>query len=527
MDFEPLLAWVAGVAGVSSGDGADEEAASDAARALLRAAPKAAEALRPLFDSADIAQTVRLARFASRLDAPDARPILVPLLKHEDSRVRRAAASALGRLGGDVPSEPTASTLPAGPTVEAALLEAWPGTDPAERRALAEALGKIGGERSAVLLATVDAGDDAELRRIVDKAKLMRARDATRTEPVALDLDAQTGEALPIELRCRTGLEALLFAEVRELPLLSDARIVAPGVVTATLRGPATAVLASRLHTDFSFVLETVPSDRSEVDAVVAALTSSAATRIFSTFTRGTPRLRIDWEGRGPQRGLTWKIAAALAERGIVNDSREAPWEARIRTTPRGALQIALIPRGLDDPRFAYRKADVPAASHPTIAAAIARFADVRTDDVVWDPFTGSGVELIECARRGPPRLAFGTDIEAAALAAARQNVEAAAANIELVLADATTYIPAVRPSLIVSNPPMGRRVHRGDVGPLLESFLAHLAEVAAKRARLVWISPIPKRTTPFATSLGFELERAIELDMGGFPGRLERWILP
>ncbi|MFY0536671.1 TRM11 family SAM-dependent methyltransferase [Nannocystis pusilla] len=117
------------------------------------------------------------------------------------------------------------------------------------------------------------------------------------------------------------------------------------------------------------------------------------------------------------------------------------------------------------DPRFSYRSGDVPAASHPTIAAALARLAEVRQDDVVWDPFVGSGLELCERGLLGPAASLLGTDLDPRALAVAAANLRNAGLRAELTQADATTHRPA-GVTLIVTNPPMGRRVHRGDVGP-------------------------------------------------------------
>src|SRR5947207_4079330 len=58
---------------------------------------------------------------------------------------------------------------------------------------------------------------------------------------------------------------------------------------------------------------------------------------------------------------------------------------------------------------FRSRVADVAAASHPTIAAALARVAGTAPDEVVWDPFCGSGAELVERGRLGSARL-LGTE---------------------------------------------------------------------------------------------------------------------
>jgi len=41
-------------------------------------------------------------------------------------------------------------------------------------------------------------------------------------------------------------------------------------------------------------------------------------------------------------------------------------------------FELFLSPRGAADPRFTWRRADIPAASHPTIAAALARVGGVR-----------------------------------------------------------------------------------------------------------------------------------------------------
>ena len=85
-------------------------------------------------------------------------------------------------------------------------------------------------------------------------------------------------------------------------------------------------------------------------------------------------------------------------------------------------LEAELVPKGVADPRFAYRGRDVPAASHAPLAAAIAWLGGVREGDVVWDPFMGSGTELVERATRGPAAELVGTDLDPRALAAAEAN---------------------------------------------------------------------------------------------------------
>jgi 23S rRNA G2445 N2-methylase RlmL len=182
------------------------------------------------------------------------------------------------------------------------------------------------------------------------------------------------------------------------------------------------------------------------------------------------------------------------------------------------------VPRRLDDPRFAYRVADVPAASHPSVAAALAWTGDPRPGDRVWDPFCGSGVELIERARRGPLRSLLGTDLDSGALAAARANLGAAGVSAELGIADARDRAgPPGSIDLILTNPPLGSRM-RLDAAALLVAALPNLARSLAPGGRLVWITPAPRRTTPVAEQLGLVRRRNHAVDLGGVRGQLERW---
>jgi len=195
-----------------------------------------------------------------------------------------------------------------------------------------------------------------------------------------------------------------------------------------------------------------------------------------------------------------------------------------VATGPR-SIDVALLPRGLDDPRFAWRRRDVPAASHPTIAAALARVAGVRNDDVVWDPFVGSGAELVERALLGPYASLAGSDTDASALAAARENLGAAGFPARLDQTDALAHSPR-GVTLIVTNPPMGRRASRGpDLMDTLDRFVAHASSVLVPGGRLVWISPSPRRTRAAAARAGLTLDWARTVDMGGFEGEMQRWL--
>src|ERR1035438_1406616 len=137
--------------------------------------------------------------------------------------------------------------------------------------------------------------------------------------------------------------------------------------------------------------------DEAASETVARAATSDAARALFATWTEGAVRYRIAWAEGGHQRGVTWDTARAIAARApeFVNDPTESTWELIVTrdlssdSRDAGAVDLAIEPRGIVDPRFTWRRGDVPAASHPTLAAALARVAGVRDDDVVWDPFAG------------------------------------------------------------------------------------------------------------------------------------------
>mgnify|MGYP002148916039 CR=1 FL=1 len=240
-------------------------------------------------------------------------------------------------------------------------------------------------------------------------------------------------------------------------------------------------------------------------------------------------RFRIELYDSGPRRALIWRLAQAIARAcpALCNDPKGSPWELGLRTSRGEPLSLELVARRLEDERFSYRVASVPASSHPTLAAALARLIDAGPEDVVWDPFVGAGAELIEVARLGRCRRLHGTDLSDEALAAAAANVEAAQVRgVRLRRDDALTARPA-GVTCIVTNPPMGRRVRRGDVTELLGGFVRHAAEVLPRGGRLAWLDPQPQRHAAVLRELGLRplVQRAV--DMHGFYAQLELWQKP
>jgi len=522
---------------------ADEAEAERAEQALLRAGTPAGGPLRARLDGAGPPLRARLVRALGRLAPADAslRPVLLTCLEDQDPKARRNAISALGKLGD--------------PAVAAALLErARRETSVPHLRSLVEALGKCG---DAAALEWLDALEhaDPELQRLRSRAQIMLRRSLGRAEISAeIDDDALAPTPLAMLATCRPGLEDILAATLESLastaaadataatsasagrettPGSRDAaaaRVLGPGRVALRSRGPLRALGQARTLLTLGFPLTPTPlapGPDALVAALTAVLTSPESCLVFGTWTKGQVRYRLAWARGGHRRAVVWRVAEAVARArpDLVNDPSASPWEVVVDDA-RGQLHVELRPRWTDE-RFAYRRGDVPAASHPTIAAALAALAGVRADDVVWDPFVGSGLELVERGLLGPHARLVGTDLDAKALATAGANLAAAGLErAELVQADATSFDPGPV-TLIVTNPPMGRRVQRGDVAPLLTAFLARAGALLRPGGRLVWISPLPRVTQAAARGGGLVCRRAQPIDMGGFNAQLEVWDKP
>ena len=549
----------------------DKALARSVEQALLRAGLPAANAAIALFSSetpilrAALCGLVgRIAASADESDSTAEREgllqFLLDVLRDPDPRTRRAAVRALAKL-----------RLPHASAIEDALLEAWEREHlPEQRRPLVDALGKIGGDRAHRLVEALapDLLDaDPQLRRLAGEAllRLSRRRSAPPATAAsaagdAADDDAPRGSTLllealpprplPVLVRCRAGLEPMVERQLAASPLLiaSPARVVAPGQLRFELATSLRSMLALRSMLNFGFPLPEQPLvDGDVATALVRALTSAHAALVLSTFSTTPLRYRLELSGPGRRRALVLRCAQAVsaARPAWINDPSDRQWEViveerglhagagadALRRSPH-TLAVELRPR-VPDERFAWRVADVPAASHPTVAAALAetavRHGSASRDDIIWDPFVGSGAELIERARLAPYRSLLGSDIDADALDAARRNLEAAgiplvpgAGGAALIQADARALRPGPV-SLILTNPPLGRRIARdGHLAELLDSFLANAAAALVSGGLLVWISPFPERTAARAAVIGLRVVERAAIDLGGFEGELQ-----
>ncbi len=444
-----------------------------------------------------------------------ARGWLKDRLRDPEEKIRRYAMTALPKLGGD-------------PEAEAGLLELLenPASD-RETQALNRSLEKVGGSAT---LAGRDSGRlSAETLRKV-ATNVVRAEQPGR---VCLDGLLEDFSGLQIHLRCREGLEDFVADELDEhVRAGAPFRRVRcePGLVVVVPRGPFRLedLFALRCFAQVGFVPGPVRDGGDEIEVLAALVASPTAHRLLTTFTEGPVRYRLEFVSKGHQRAAIRRVADRVHALNpeLWNDSREALWQIDVRHGGRRRV-LEISPRLRPDPRFSYRQGDVPAASHPPLAACLVRLAGRMADEVVWDPFCGSGLELIERARVGGVASLIGSDVSDVALETARRNLDAAAVECPIVLKnhdlrDFATMAEVAEGgvSLILTNPPLGRRVPIPDLPGLIRALFEAASAVLRPGGRLVFVNP--RAVEPIGLPLVCEDRRRV--DLGGFHCHLEKY---
>ncbi len=329
-------------------------------------------------------------------------------------------------------------------------------------------------------------------------------------------------KSAPIALYCRAGLEDLLLDSARAMKL--NARTSGRGLVLINMESDAAklkpspfAMLTSmRFWHDLGFVFPFPPTDGIEK---IAALVAGPIAKCIAPF--GT-RVRFDWQAT---RAGNWDLATRLHQAGsaLVNAPREADWDLMI---DQEAGRIVAKPKSWFDLRFDYREKDVPAASHAPLAAALAALAELRPGEVVWDPFCGAGTEIIEAGLSQPRAVLFGSDIDPKAIEAARHNVRRAGVKADWLVGDfRDNLFRGVMEvvDVILTNPPLGRRVAPGEARAMADGLL----EIASKRlrpatGRLVWVAPDAGTAAVTAKRLGLVVVTSRRVDLGGFDAEIQ-----
>ncbi|KAL1515814.1 hypothetical protein AB1Y20_002430 [Prymnesium parvum] len=455
-------------------------------------------------------------RFAASPDA-DARAAvgawLAARLADPSEVVRRYAARALLRLADAAP-----------PAAEAALLRlAAAPASAAEAAAVSAALGALGGDATRAALAAEAAALPAEAAvRVHARAAAAAAAEAEEGGG-GVDLDGvlRAEDGGELVLTCRRGLEAALAAEVEEgrAPLrLLGARDGA--VLAAATRDFRLAELyALRCFDAVGFPLE-CGAEGSAADRLAAAIASPRCLRLMGALRATTYRLHLS-ASPGLRAAAVAAAAFALAP-AALNAPRGAQCEVHASAT-RDAAAAELRPRVRADPRRAYRAATFYAGAHPPLAAAMALLAGRQPNEIVWDPFCGTGVELVECALRLDVEALCGSDRHAAPLAVAAASLRASGAaprgGATWLAADfraAAQLLPPPRErrvSLIISNPPLGRRVKVANLHALFADLFVVAAGALRDGGRMVIVNPL--RAAPReGSTLVRESRRTVDLGL-------------
>jgi 23S rRNA G2445 N2-methylase RlmL len=454
-------------------------------------------------------------RFGTEEEKSAVRDWLIVLLKDPQEKVRRYALAALPKIGAGEQGEREMLTL----------LKS--SEESREKHHLGRALEKVGGEAT---LAVIDEGIDLPAITVQKvKAGVSRKEGAGG---VLLDALLPVDSEMRVLLRCRRGLEDFVRDEAREL--LSPTEWVldktTPGVVTLKpLQEFSLATLYRlRCFATIAFPLGTIRGTEGPkwVESLARCIASERTRDLMLASTASAPRYRLEFAGRGHQRGAIRQVidrAYALCPE-ILNDSRQAPWSIDVIPTSQGESLVELRPRLYPDPRLGYRQEDIAAASHPPLAACMARLAGSEPHETIWDPFCGSALELIECSLLGEVAAVYGTDLDPRAIAVATANFEAAdLAGTTAEFTECDFRKSPIAPgsiSLMITNPPLGRRVRIKDMQGLFSDLYAAASRALRVGGRLVFVNPL--RTEPSDLSLNLEYRKTV--DLGGFNCRLEMY---
>jgi len=226
---------------------------------------------------------------------------------------------------------------------------------------------------------------------------------------VGLEAGGAKQVGLGVHLRCRKGRGSIVDDEVREEEARGGKfRVIEVRGCFVAVEPKEAFTLAElyqlRCFDTAAFFLAFIrqPASAEALEVLAKAIASPQAEKWMTALTQGAPRYRLSMVAEGNHDDAIAKVtqrAFALNPR-VLNDARESPWSVDVHFDERSAL-VELRPRISPNPRLYYRTDAINAASHPPLAACLVRVAGRQDKEVAWDPFCGSGLELIETALAG------------------------------------------------------------------------------------------------------------------------------
>jgi len=180
-----------------------------------------------------------------------------------------------------------------------------------------------------------------------------------------------------------------------------------------------------------------------------------------------------------------------------------------------------------------WKQEHLPASLRPTVAAAMVRLAEPRTDMLLLDPMCGAGTilgEAIDYARRhrlGTLQVSGG-DRDANALRAAEINLRRLGP-ARLERWDATRLpLPDASADRIVSNPPFGKQLSRPEeIGPLYRRLVPQYDRVLKPAGRAVLLVSEDAPLREATRSAGWKLLRQLDVRVLGQAAVITVWRKP
>jgi 16S rRNA G966 N2-methylase RsmD len=416
-------------------------------------------------------------------------------LRDEDWKVRRNSAIALGKIGDYASVQRVLNTLKQE-------------DDPRVRTSLILTFGKLAQVSDAPSLQGIVSHSDEErtaVRKVSDRFSTMIG------DVPAIDTRAPLLPGVSVELWSRPGVADIVVLEAAARHL--NAKMLAPDRVSVRKPRNLDEVLPIRAAL-FPVLMVDTRNDFADPLALGKKFEESIVVDEMLRLTKGTPvgyRLTIKPNGMHLKlKRRDWIAQFTAGCNRLTNRATGYSWEVIIRSMNERTL-IGARPSAINDTRFDYRKSDVPASIHPTLAAAAVRMAPALAGDIIVDPFCGSGTLLAERALLAPYSRLIGIDEEQRALHAARTNL----ANFErlsLERADFSTLIKYAPVDTIITNPPYGLRVSTQSAARRLHAKLDSLAENSLRPGGTL----ISFRPPQFPGPSGLEVIKRHRIDAGG-----------
>jgi hypothetical protein len=421
--------------------------------------------------------------------------ILLDALGSEDWKVRRNAAISLGKVGNGSSVQSIVSSL----KVEG---------DPRVRTSLLLTFGKLAEVQDVPLLQEIQLTSDEErnaAHKVADRFSVMMGVVPT------VDTESRLSRDVSVELWSRAGVADIVALEATREDL--SAMVLAPDRVG--LQNPPSLRDLLRIRSAlFPVLVLDLPNGYANPIGLGKAFDASPVVAEMIRLTKGMPvgyRLTVKQAGLpSHHKRRDWISQFVAGCEKLVNRATGYSWEVFIRSVNRRVL-LGARPVACNDDRFAYRKLDVPASVHPTLAAAAVRLVATQASDLVVDPFCGSGTLLAERALLAPYSRLVGLDIDRKALYAARTNL-ADFDRLSLEQADFSTVTRHAPVDLIITNPPYGIRVGTHSAARSIHAKLDEVAAVALGPGGTM----ITFRPPTFSSPPGLQLIRRQRVDAGG-----------